>query len=174
MATFKVRRKDRFRSRCGIPFPPMRFPYDGSSLASVARTSTRVRKYVMKFPAGSVQALSSAASTVFSIGIVFLGYWGSTRARIGAPATSPSPCWHSPVLNASVRCPGSPRLQQKAPTMNPACSRTSRVSGWRRGAVAGDRRVRVHATMRIARSVVRSLCRRYAHRVFLFLGTISS
>jgi hypothetical protein len=30
----------------------------------------------MKFPAGSVQALSSAASTVFSIGIVFLGYWG--------------------------------------------------------------------------------------------------
>ncbi|WP_031363806.1 hypothetical protein [Caballeronia sordidicola] len=30
----------------------------------------------MQFPAGSVQALSSAASTVFSIGIVFLGYWG--------------------------------------------------------------------------------------------------
>ncbi len=30
----------------------------------------------MKFPAGSVQTLSSAASTVFSIGIVFLGYWG--------------------------------------------------------------------------------------------------
>jgi hypothetical protein len=30
----------------------------------------------MRFPAGSVQALSSAASTVFSIGIVFLGYWG--------------------------------------------------------------------------------------------------
>jgi hypothetical protein len=30
----------------------------------------------MRLPAGSVQALSSAASTVFSIGIVFLGYWG--------------------------------------------------------------------------------------------------
>jgi hypothetical protein len=30
----------------------------------------------MRFPAGSVQALSSASSTVFSIGIVFLGYWG--------------------------------------------------------------------------------------------------
>jgi hypothetical protein len=30
----------------------------------------------MQSPAGSVQAISAAASTVFSIGIVFLGYWG--------------------------------------------------------------------------------------------------
>lgn len=30
----------------------------------------------MPSPTGSVVALSSAASTVFSIGIVFLGYWG--------------------------------------------------------------------------------------------------
>ena len=30
----------------------------------------------MQSPVGSVAALSSAASTVFSIGIVFLGYWG--------------------------------------------------------------------------------------------------
>jgi hypothetical protein len=30
----------------------------------------------MQLPTGSVPALSSASSTVFSIGIVFLGYWG--------------------------------------------------------------------------------------------------
>lgn len=30
----------------------------------------------MPSPTGSVVALSSAASTVFSIGIIFLGYWG--------------------------------------------------------------------------------------------------
>lgn len=30
----------------------------------------------MQSPAGSVQAISAAASTVFSIGMVFLGYWG--------------------------------------------------------------------------------------------------
>ena len=30
----------------------------------------------MAYPAGTVAALSSAAATVFSIGIVFLGYWG--------------------------------------------------------------------------------------------------
>lgn len=30
----------------------------------------------MPSPSGSVVAISSAASTVFSIGIVFLGYWG--------------------------------------------------------------------------------------------------
>ena len=30
----------------------------------------------MQSPTGSVVALSSAASTVFSIGMVFLGYWG--------------------------------------------------------------------------------------------------
>ncbi|TDN61097.1 hypothetical protein [Paraburkholderia sp. BL10I2N1] len=30
----------------------------------------------MPSPTGSVVAISSAASTVFSIGIVFLGYWG--------------------------------------------------------------------------------------------------
>ncbi|HTJ95467.1 MAG TPA: hypothetical protein VL424_20415 [Pararobbsia sp.] len=30
----------------------------------------------MQSPTGSVVALSSAASTVFSLGMVFLGYWG--------------------------------------------------------------------------------------------------
>lgn len=30
----------------------------------------------MPSPTGSVPALSSAAATIFSIGIVFLGYWG--------------------------------------------------------------------------------------------------
>jgi hypothetical protein len=30
----------------------------------------------MPSPSGSVPALSSAAATIFSIGIVFLGYWG--------------------------------------------------------------------------------------------------
>jgi hypothetical protein len=30
----------------------------------------------MPSPAGSVPALSAASATVFSIGIVFLGYWG--------------------------------------------------------------------------------------------------
>jgi hypothetical protein len=30
----------------------------------------------MAYPAGTVAALSSAAATVFSIGIAFLGYWG--------------------------------------------------------------------------------------------------
>jgi hypothetical protein len=30
----------------------------------------------MSFPTGTVPALSSASATVFSIGIVFLGYWG--------------------------------------------------------------------------------------------------
>jgi hypothetical protein len=34
----------------------------------------------MQSPAGSVAALSSAAATVFSIGIVFLGYWGMYEA----------------------------------------------------------------------------------------------
>lgn len=40
----------------------------------------------MQSPTGSVVALSSAASTVFSIGMVFLGYWGiteSTAWRLG-------------------------------------------------------------------------------------------
>jgi hypothetical protein len=50
----------------------MRFPYDGN----ISRAFTRLGRHVMQFPAGAVQALSSAASTVFSIGIVFLGYWG--------------------------------------------------------------------------------------------------
>jgi hypothetical protein len=43
---------------------------------SISRAFTRPGRHAMQFPAGSVQALSSAASTVFSIGIVFLGYWG--------------------------------------------------------------------------------------------------
>ena len=30
----------------------------------------------MPSPVGSVQAISAASATVFSIGIVFLGYWG--------------------------------------------------------------------------------------------------
>ncbi|ABE35210.1 putative membrane protein [Paraburkholderia xenovorans LB400] len=30
----------------------------------------------MPSPSGSVPALSSASATIFSIGIVFLGYWG--------------------------------------------------------------------------------------------------
>lgn len=30
----------------------------------------------MQFPAGSVVALSSAAATMFSMGMLFLGYWG--------------------------------------------------------------------------------------------------
>jgi hypothetical protein len=30
----------------------------------------------MAYPAGTVAALSSAAATVFSIGLAFLGYWG--------------------------------------------------------------------------------------------------
>lgn len=30
----------------------------------------------MQSPVGSVQAISAAASTMFSIGIVFLGFWG--------------------------------------------------------------------------------------------------
>ncbi|MGF6770052.1 hypothetical protein P3T18_002531 [Paraburkholderia sp. GAS199] len=30
----------------------------------------------MRSPDGSVAALSSASATIFSIGIVFLGYWG--------------------------------------------------------------------------------------------------
>ena len=30
----------------------------------------------MQSPTGSVVAISSAASTVFSLGMVFLGYWG--------------------------------------------------------------------------------------------------
>lgn len=30
----------------------------------------------MQSPTGSVVALSSAASTMFSIGMIFLGYWG--------------------------------------------------------------------------------------------------
>ncbi|NML34395.1 hypothetical protein [Paraburkholderia antibiotica] len=30
----------------------------------------------MRTPTGSVPALSAASATVFSIGIVFLGYWG--------------------------------------------------------------------------------------------------
>lgn len=30
----------------------------------------------MPSPSGSVAALSSASATIFSIGIVFLGYWG--------------------------------------------------------------------------------------------------
>lgn len=34
----------------------------------------------MPFPAGAVPALSAASSTVFSIGIVFLGYWGIHEA----------------------------------------------------------------------------------------------
>jgi hypothetical protein len=50
----------------------MRFPYDGN----ISRAFTRFGRHVMQFPTGAVQALSSAASTVFSIGIVFLGYWG--------------------------------------------------------------------------------------------------
>lgn len=34
----------------------------------------------MRNPDGSVTALSSASATVFSIGIVFLGYWGVHEA----------------------------------------------------------------------------------------------
>ncbi|MBR8375835.1 hypothetical protein KDW20_08640 [Burkholderia cenocepacia] len=34
----------------------------------------------MQFPAGSVVALSSAAATMFSIGMLFLGYWGLHEA----------------------------------------------------------------------------------------------
>lgn len=30
----------------------------------------------MQSPAGSVAALSSAAATMFSVGMIFLGYWG--------------------------------------------------------------------------------------------------
>ncbi|WP_261542739.1 hypothetical protein [Burkholderia multivorans] len=30
----------------------------------------------MQFPTGSVTALSSAAATMFSMGMLFLGYWG--------------------------------------------------------------------------------------------------
>lgn len=30
----------------------------------------------MRFPAGTVVALSSASSTVFSIGMIYLSYWG--------------------------------------------------------------------------------------------------
>ncbi|MFM0737410.1 hypothetical protein PQQ51_09225 [Paraburkholderia xenovorans] len=30
----------------------------------------------MRSPSGSVPALSAASATIFSIGIVFLGYWG--------------------------------------------------------------------------------------------------
>ncbi|WP_144109840.1 hypothetical protein [Paraburkholderia sp. BCC1886] len=39
----------------------------------------------MPSPTGSVAALSGAAATIFSIGIVFLGYWGlyePTRWRV--------------------------------------------------------------------------------------------
>jgi hypothetical protein len=39
----------------------------------------------MPSPAGSVPALSGASATIFSIGIVFLGYWGMyepTRWRV--------------------------------------------------------------------------------------------
>ncbi|WP_027819933.1 hypothetical protein [Paraburkholderia bannensis] len=34
----------------------------------------------MQSPTGSVVALSSAASTMFSIGMIFLGYWGLHEA----------------------------------------------------------------------------------------------
>jgi hypothetical protein len=34
----------------------------------------------MQFPTGSVVALSSASATTFSIGILFLGYWGLNEA----------------------------------------------------------------------------------------------
>jgi len=34
----------------------------------------------MSYPEGTVPALSSASATVFSIGIVFLGYWGIHEA----------------------------------------------------------------------------------------------
>lgn len=40
----------------------------------------------MPSPSGSVPALSSASATIFSIGIVFLGYWGlyePTKWRFG-------------------------------------------------------------------------------------------
>ncbi|WCM24005.1 hypothetical protein NDK50_24510 [Paraburkholderia bryophila] len=40
----------------------------------------------MPSPTGSVAALSSASATIFSIGIVFLGYWGMyepTKWRVG-------------------------------------------------------------------------------------------
>jgi hypothetical protein len=40
----------------------------------------------MPSPTGSVPALSSASATIFSIGIVFLGYWGMhepTKWRAG-------------------------------------------------------------------------------------------
>jgi hypothetical protein len=35
---------------------------------------------IMPSPQGSVTALSSASATVFSVGIVFLGYWGVSEA----------------------------------------------------------------------------------------------
>lgn len=40
----------------------------------------------MPAPTGSVPALSAASATIFSIGIVFLGYWGlyePTKWRVG-------------------------------------------------------------------------------------------
>jgi hypothetical protein len=34
----------------------------------------------MRSPEGSVSALSSASATIFSVGLVFLGYWGVHEA----------------------------------------------------------------------------------------------
>ena len=43
----------------------------------------------MQFPTGSVVALSSAAATMFSMGMLFLGYWaGTSRCRGGSATTS--------------------------------------------------------------------------------------
>jgi hypothetical protein len=40
----------------------------------------------MPSPSGSVPALSSASATIFSIGIVFLGYWGMYEPTKWRPA----------------------------------------------------------------------------------------
>jgi hypothetical protein len=61
----------------------------------------------MPSPAGSVPALSGASATIFSIGIVFLGYWGMYEptgwrvvdifvfafALIGSPVSDSCPGW---------------------------------------------------------------------------------
>lgn len=39
----------------------------------------------MQSPAGSVAALSSAAATMFSVGMIFLGYWGLHESSAWRP-----------------------------------------------------------------------------------------
>lgn len=70
----------------------------------------------MQSPAGSVAALSAASATIFSIGIVFLGYWGIHEAS----------AWHfADVLVAVLAlggfiCLGLVPWLATAPTENPA------------------------------------------------------